>query len=39
MVHQFYIQLNKELPGGGGGEVRGPFEQVLTEPDAAYFVI
>ena len=30
MVHQFYIQLSKELPGGGGGEVRGPFEQVLT---------
>ena len=30
MVHQFYIQLSKELLGGGGGEVWGPFEQVLT---------
>ena len=30
MVHQFYIQLSKEALGGGGGEVWGPFEQVLT---------
>ena len=30
MVHQFYVQLSKEVPGGGGGEVRGAFEQVLT---------
>ena len=28
MVHQFYVQLREE--GGGGGEVRGAFEQVLT---------
>lgn len=30
MVHQFYVQLSKEVPGGGGGEVQGAFEQVLT---------
>ena len=30
MVHQFYIQLSKEALAGGGGEVWGPFEQVLT---------